>query len=115
MPFFLLFVLIDNYGTLRFFWLTLYGYFKRYSKRCNDMFFGITYGPRMKRLLLIKNRITHSLHARMKEQKSMLFLKVFSLKNLINEYILSHLFPRNTKIQMNAVDLESMFYGGSVN
>lgn len=62
-----------------------------------------------------KNRITHSLHARMKEQKSMLFLKVFSLKNLINEYILSHLFPRNTKIQMNAVDLESMFYGGSVN
>lgn len=51
----------------------------------------------------------------MKEQKSMLFLKVFTLKNLINEYILLHLFPGNTKIQMNAVDLDSMFYGGSVN
>lgn len=79
------------------------------------MFFGITYGPRMKRLLLGKNRITHSLHARIREQKSMLFLKVFTLKNLINEYILLHLFPGNTKIQMNAVDLDSMFYGGSVN
>lgn len=79
------------------------------------MFFGITYGPRTKRLLLGENRITHSFHARIREQKSMLFLKVFTLKNLINEYILLHLFPGNTKIQMNAVDLDSMFYGGSVN
>lgn len=47
------------------------------------MFFGITYGPRMKRLLLIKNRITHSFHARIREQKSMLFLKVFTLKILL--------------------------------
>lgn len=61
------------------------------------MFFGITYGPRMKRLLLIKNRITHSLHARMKEQKSMLFLKVFSLKNLINEYIFYRICSHETQ------------------
>lgn len=60
----------------------------------------------MKRILLGKNSYNPlSSYPHETTNESSYSLKYSHYKNLINEYILSHLFPHNAKIQVNTVDV----------
>lgn len=75
-------------------------------KKENNFFWVLYTGHEWSEYCWEKIRIIHYLRTRMKQQMNHLILwSIHTKKNLINEYILSHLFPHNTKIQVNAVDV----------
>lgn len=75
-------------------------------KKENNFFWVLYTGHEWSEYCVEKIRIIHYLRTRMKQQMNHLILwSIHTKKNLINEYILSHLFPHNAKIQVNAVDV----------